>query len=247
MEIAGATALPSMSWNEISGAGCSDCTGINSPGLAASFGCRHTRASGKPDEPQRDKDRATPPHKTAPSAPALRHDRDQGEPAPAAPPDASRNSLWGGRFAGGPAAIMQRINASIEFDKRLYAEDIAGSEAHCAMLVMQKILSAEDGAAIAAGLAQIRGEIDAGNFVFREEHEDIHMNIEARLAEIIGAATDLHGARAAIRSPSISGQVQAIDRIDRLMRDLLAALLDQAEAHADTVMPVSPICRSPSR
>src|SRR5262252_10259102 len=82
------------------------------------------------------------------------------------------NALWGGRFAAQSAEIMRRINASIEFDKRLYAEDIAGSEAHCAMLVAQKILSPEDGAAIAAGLAQIRSEIDAGDFVFREEHED---------------------------------------------------------------------------
>jgi len=136
---------------------------------------------------------------------------------------------------------MQRINASIEFDKRLYAEDIAGSEAHCAMLVMQKILSAEDGAAIAAGLAQIQGEIDAGNFVFREEHEDIHMNIEARLAEIIGpVAGRLHTARSRNDQVALDFRLWvrgAIDRIDRLMRDLLAALLDQAEAHVDTVMP----------
>src|ERR1700733_9207018 len=96
------------------------------------------------------------------------------------------NTLWGGRFAGGPAAIMRRINASIDFDKRLYAEDIAGSLAHCAMLGAQGIIAAEDGAAIAEGLAQIRDEIDAGRFVFREEQEDIHLNIEARLAELIG-------------------------------------------------------------
>ena len=97
-----------------------------------------------------------------------------------APP---RNELWGGRFAGGPAAIMRRINASIDVDRRLYAEDIAGSLAHCAMLVAQRIVSAEDGAAIAKGLEQIRTEIDAGQFAFSEEREDIHLNIEARLAE----------------------------------------------------------------
>jgi argininosuccinate lyase len=101
---------------------------------------------------------------------------------------AERNALWGGRFAGGPAAIMRRINASIGFDKRLYAEDIAGSQAHCAMLVAQEILPPEDGAAIAQGLEQIRGEIDSGSFTFRDEHEDIHLNIEARLAELIGPA-----------------------------------------------------------
>src|SRR6202035_6169105 len=93
-------------------------------------------------------------------------------------PEASprANTMWGGRFAGGPAAIMRRINASIDFDKRLYAEDIAGSQAHCAMLVAQNILSPEDGAAIAGGLEQILGEIDSGAFVFREENEDIHLN-----------------------------------------------------------------------
>src|SRR5262249_35062823 len=96
------------------------------------------------------------------------------------------NLLWGGRFASGPAEIMRRINASIEFDKRLFAEDIAGSKAHCAMLVGQSILTPEDGAAIIAGLDQIRSEIESGSFVFSAEHEDIHMSIEARLAELLG-------------------------------------------------------------
>src|SRR5215467_9120217 len=97
------------------------------------------------------------------------------------------NTLWGGRFAGGMAEVMERINASIDFDKRLYAEDIAGSQAHCAMLVQQKIISAEDGVAITAGLAEILQEIESGGFVFKRELEDIHMNVEARLAERIGA------------------------------------------------------------
>src|ERR1700746_4140943 len=88
------------------------------------------------------------------------------------------NSSWGGRFTGGPAEIMRRINASIDFDKRLYAEDIAGSKAHCAMLVAQSILSPQDGAAITAGLEQIRSEIESDSFAFSAEHEDIHMNIE---------------------------------------------------------------------
>ena len=114
------------------------------------------------------------------------------------------NSLWGGRFAGGPAEIMSRINASIDFDKRLYAEDIVGSKAHCAMLVAQKILSPEDGAAISGGLDQIRSEIEDGSFVFSAEREDIHMNIEARLAELIGpAAGCTPPARAMIRSRPI--------------------------------------------
>src|SRR5712672_3481719 len=154
---------------------------------------------------------------------------------------ATANSLWGGRFAGGPAEIMRRINASIDFDKRLYAEDIAGSKAHCAMLVAQKILSSEDGAAISAGLDQIRSEIECGSFVFSAEHEDIHMNIEARLAELIGpVAGRLHTARS--RNDQVATDLRlwlrgAIDRIDAAMRDLQQALIDRAEAEAATIMP----------
>src|SRR5476649_616390 len=114
-------------------------------------------------------------------------------PKNSAPAAVAANTLWGGRFAGGPAEIMERINASIDFDKRLYAEDIAGSQAHCAMLVRQNILAPEDGEAIAKGLAQILGEIESGKFTFRREHEDIHMNVEARLAALIGpSAGRLH-------------------------------------------------------
>src|SRR5437762_8864815 len=128
------------------------------------------------------------------------------------------NTLWGGRFAGGPAEIMERINASIDFDKRLYAEDIASSKAHCAMLVARDILSPQDGAAIAAGLDQIKLEIESTGFVFSAEREDIHMNIEARLAELIGlAAGRLHTARS--RNDQIATDLRlwlrgAIDRLD---------------------------------
>jgi argininosuccinate lyase len=136
---------------------------------------------------------------------------------------------------------MRRINASIEFDRRLYAEDIAGSKAHCAMLVAQRIISSEDGAAIIRGLEQIQAEIEAGDFVFREENEDIHLNIEARLAELIGAAAGrLHTARS--RNDQIATDFKlwvrsAIDRIEAALAALQAALLDQAAAHAATVMP----------
>jgi argininosuccinate lyase len=153
----------------------------------------------------------------------------------------SANAAWGGRFAGGPAEIMQRINVSIDVDKRLYAQDIAGSEAHCAMLVRQKILSAQDGKAIAEGLAQIRAEIEAGRFPFRAEHEDIHLNIEARLAELIGpAAGRLHTARS--RNDQVATDFRlwvrdAVDRLDRQMQEVQAALIAQAERHAATVMP----------
>src|SRR5262249_17896447 len=153
----------------------------------------------------------------------------------------SANSLWGGRFIRGPAEIMRRINASIEVDKRLYAEDIAGSKAHCAMLVAQGILTAQDGAAIAAGLDQIKLEIESGVFVFSDEREDIHMNIEARLGELIGpVAGRLHTARS--RNDQIATDLRlwlrgAIDRIDAAMRDLQQALIHRAEAETATMMP----------
>jgi argininosuccinate lyase len=153
---------------------------------------------------------------------------------------APTNSLWRGRFGSGPAEVMRRINASIDFDKRLYAEDIAGSKAHCAMLVAQSILSPEDGAAIAAGLDQIKSEIESGSFTFSAEREDIHMNVEARLAELIGpVAGRLHTARS--RNDQVATDLRlwvrcAIDRLDRAMRELQRALIDRAEAEADTVM-----------
>jgi argininosuccinate lyase len=157
------------------------------------------------------------------------------------PTAGAANAHWGGRFTAGPAEIMRRINASIEFDKRLWAEDIAGSQAHCAMLVAQDILSAQDGAAIRAGLDQIKAEIESGHFVFSEAHEDIHMNIEARLTELIGPiAGRLHTARS--RNDQVATDLRlwlraTIERIDRAMRELQQALIDRAEVEADTVMP----------
>jgi argininosuccinate lyase len=159
----------------------------------------------------------------------------------AIPGKSAANAQWGGRFTGGPAEIMRRINASIGFDQRLWAEDIAGSKAHCAMLVAQNILSPQDGAAIATGLDQIRAEIESGDFAFSDAHEDIHMNVEARLAELIGpVAGRLHTARS--RNDQVATDLRlwlraAIDRLDTAMRDLQRALLDRAETEADTVMP----------
>jgi argininosuccinate lyase len=161
--------------------------------------------------------------------------------APAAKPGPDANPARGGRFADGPAEIMQRINVSIDFDKRLYAQDIAGSQAHCAMLVRQKILAPEDGEAIRRGLEQIEAEIEAGTFPFRVEHEDIHLNIETRLRELIGAAAGrLHTARS--RNDQVATDFRlwirdAIDRLDRQMQALQAAFIDQAERHAATIMP----------
>ena len=151
------------------------------------------------------------------------------------------SAMWGGRFAGGPAAIMQRINASIDFDKRLYAQDIRGSKAHCRMLVKQRILTEEDGKVIVAGLDQVLAEIEAGNFPFRHELEDIHMNVEARLAELVGeAAGRLHTARS--RNDQVATDFRlwvrdAMDGMDAALKGLLEALLDRAEEHAATVMP----------
>ena len=108
----------------------------------------------------------------------------------------SGNKMWGGRFASGPDAIMEAINASIDFDRKLYAQDIEGSRAHAAMLARQGIITESDAAAIDQGLVTILSEIEAGTFAFSKKLEDIHMNVEARLAELVGpAAGRLHTAR----------------------------------------------------
>ena len=149
--------------------------------------------------------------------------------------------MWGGRFAAGPAAVMQEINASIEVDKRLYREDIAGSTAHAAMLAERGIISRDDAAAIARGLEQIRGEIEAGRFQFDAALEDIHTNIEARLKVLIGdAAGRLHTARS--RNDQVATDFKlwvrrAIDELSVDVKDLIAALIDRAEEHAATLMP----------
>ena len=151
------------------------------------------------------------------------------------------NTMWGGRYASGPSAVMERINASIDFDRRLFAQDIAGSKAHCAMLVDRGIIAAGDGKSIQDGLDSIRKEIEAGRFEFKAVLEDIHLNIEARLAELIGdAAGRLHTARS--RNDQVATDLRlwvrdAIDGLDGQMAGLQAALLDRAEAHAATLMP----------
>jgi len=151
------------------------------------------------------------------------------------------NAMWGGRFATGPAEVMAEINASIDFDKRLYAEDIEGSKAHCRMLVAQGILTRADGEAILAGLDRVREEIERGEFVFDRDLEDIHMNVEARLRALIGEpAGRLHTARS--RNDQVVTDMRlwlraTIDRIDGELAALQAALIDRAEEHAATVMP----------
>jgi argininosuccinate lyase len=150
-------------------------------------------------------------------------------------------ALWGGHFGRGPAPLMERINASIAFDQRLYAQDIAGSRAHAAMLAEVGILSAAERDAIDAGLERIRREIETGEFPFTAALEDIHLNIEARLTELIGdPGRKLHTARS--RNDQVATDLRlwvrdALDRTDGLLKEVQAALLARAEEHADAVMP----------
>jgi argininosuccinate lyase len=161
--------------------------------------------------------------------------------AAAEQPDEAVTRMWGGRFAAGPSAVMQEINASIEVDKRLYREDIAGSLAHAAMLADRGIVSQEDGAAIARGLETIRAEIDSGTFQFDAALEDIHTNIEVRLKALIGdAAGRLHTARSRNDQVAVDFRLwvrRACDEVTLDLKDLIAALIDRAEEHAATLMP----------
>src|SRR4051812_39581975 len=151
------------------------------------------------------------------------------------------NAMWGGRFGAGPAAIMAEINASIDVDRRLYAQDIRASLAHAEMLVRRRIISPRDGAAIRRGLKRILGEIESGRFRFKAALEDIHMNVEARLTDLIGAAAGrLHTARS--RNDQVATDFRlwvrdAVDALDVQLRALQRALIAKAERHAGTIMP----------
>ncbi len=148
--------------------------------------------------------------------------------------------MWGGRFERGPATIMEEINVSIAFDKRMANEDIAGSRAHARMLAAQHIITQADAEAILRGLDQIGREIAEGSFNFRRELEDIHLNVESRLAEIVGEpAGRLHTARS--RNDQVATDFRlwvraACERADRLLVALERALLRKAEAHATTIV-----------
>jgi argininosuccinate lyase len=151
------------------------------------------------------------------------------------------NSMWGGRFAAAPDAILEEINASIDFDKALAGQDIAGSLAHARMLADQGIISAADFSAIAAGLQQIAAEIAEGRFTFSRALEDIHMNVESRLRDLIGEpAGRLHTARS--RNDQVATDFRlwvrdAVDEIDGQLGRLQSALATKAETFADAVMP----------
>ena len=155
--------------------------------------------------------------------------------------DGPQNAMWGGRFAAGPDAIMEAINASISFDKRLAAQDIAGSRAHAAMLAAQGILSDNDAKAIREGLLTVLSEIEAGKLQFSTALEDIHMNVESRLKEIIGEpAGRLHTARSRNDQVATDFRLWVRDQCDAVeagLTALMRALVAQAEVGADWVMP----------
>jgi argininosuccinate lyase len=152
-----------------------------------------------------------------------------------------RNTMWGGRFASGPAAIMDKINTSIDFDWHLHRQDIAASKAHAQMLAKQGIIAADDARKIAHGLDTILSEIGSGKFRFKRTLEDIHMNVESRLSELIGpAAGRLHTARS--RNDQVATDFRLwvrsrIDDIDGLLAGYQRALAEKAFKHAGTIMP----------
>ncbi|MCQ3941598.1 MAG: argininosuccinate lyase [Alphaproteobacteria bacterium] len=151
------------------------------------------------------------------------------------------NKMWGGRFASGPDAIMEEINASIDVDRHLYRQDIAASKAHAAMLSQQGIITADDAGRIAHGLDTILSEIERGAFEFKRALEDVHMNVEARLSELIGhAAGRLHTARS--RNDQVATDFRlwvrdTIDQLDAALAGFQRALAEKALDHAGTVMP----------
>ena len=157
-------------------------------------------------------------------------------------PENKGNRLWGGRFGEqGPHEFMERINASISVDKRLYVQDVRGSQAHAAMLARQGILGAEDAEKIVAGLEQVRAEIEAGQMQWSDSLEDIHTHVEMRLKEIIGdAAGRLHTARS--RNDQVATDLRlwvmdACREIDGALLNFQRALVGRAEEHLGVIMP----------
>jgi argininosuccinate lyase len=151
------------------------------------------------------------------------------------------NKMWGGRFSQSPDAALEAINASIDFDRRFYAQDIRASQAHVAMLAKSGIVPKSDAKAISDGLAKVLKEIEAGTFTFSRALEDIHLNVESRLADIIGpAAGRLHTARS--RNDQVATDFRlyvrdAIDALDDMLAELQTRLAEKALEHAGTVMP----------
>jgi argininosuccinate lyase len=163
------------------------------------------------------------------------------KPAPPHALPGASNSMWGGRFAHKPAAIMEEINASIGFDQRLHAQDIRGSIAHAKMLASKGVISPHDAEKIISGLDSLSSDIRDGRFVFSRALEDIHMNIESRLRDLIGEpAGRLHTARS--RNDQVATDFRlyvrdALDHLDGQTAELQRALVEKALAHADVIMP----------
>ncbi|MDL2272284.1 argininosuccinate lyase [Desulfovibrio sp. OttesenSCG-928-I05] len=153
----------------------------------------------------------------------------------------SKQQTWGGRFSEGPAALVRVYTESVSYDRALYAQDIAGSKAHAAMLAGIGILTEKEALAIREGLDSIQREIENGDFVWREELEDVHMNIESRLTELIGdAGKKLHTGRSRNDQVALDFRLFVSDRLrawQELARDTAAALLEQAEKHSATLLP----------
>src|SRR3972149_5565980 len=151
------------------------------------------------------------------------------------------NKIGGGGFASGPGAIMEEINASIDFDRHLYRQDIAASKAHADMLAKQGIITADDAKKIAHGLDTIRSEIEAGTFSFKRALEDVHMNVESRLKELIGEpAGRLHTARS--RNDQVGTDFRPwvrhwIEAAIPALTALQLALARKAEVHCELLMP----------
>src|SRR4051812_30270060 len=151
------------------------------------------------------------------------------------------NKMWGGRFSDKPSAVMAEINVSIDVDRQLFRQDIAASKAHAEMLAKRGIISRQDAKKIAHGLDKILSEIASGKFRFKRSLEDIHMNVESRLAELIGpAAGRLHTARS--RNDQVATDFRlwvrdTIDALDTQLADYQRALAQKAQVHAATVMP----------
>jgi len=155
--------------------------------------------------------------------------------------DDGSNAMWGGRFTSGPDAVMEAINASIDVDQRMASQDIRGSRAHARMLAQQGIITHADAETIDAGLGKVAEEIQHGLLTFRRELEDIHMNVEARLREIVGEpAGRLHTGRS--RNDQVATDFRlwvrdSADRVDAGLKTLITALLNRAEAEVETILP----------
>ena len=156
-------------------------------------------------------------------------------------PKGDTSSIWGGRFFVGPDTVMENINSSVDFDRRMYAQDIVASKAHAQMLAKQEIISSDDAQAIIEGLEAVKVEIESGAFQFSRALEDIHMNVEVRLKELIGApAGRLHTGRS--RNDQVATDFRlwirdALDELDADMKNLQSVLIANAEFGATTIMP----------